>query len=152
MLQTQNQGITPYYFPAFPNFCPSDDDIFINIGGIPGPPGPPGPQGPQGPEGPQGPPGTVANVPITLVDEATYTPTSEEYFLGVIYDGSVTITLPVGTLGKVYIVKDSVGDCSTNPITIITTGSTIDGLPNYILNIDWSSVTLVYNGVEWDVV
>ena len=134
--------------------CAPDKDLFISYSGInqPGPPGPPGPQGPIGPIGPQGPPGTVADVPVTLVDAATYAPTLDEYFLGVIYDGSVTITLPAGTLGKVYIVKDSVGDAETNPITVVTTGSTIDGLASYTLNINWSSATLVYNGIEWNVV
>jgi hypothetical protein len=100
------------FAPAYP-ICPpivSDNDIFINsnIVGPPGPPGPAGPPGPQGDPGPQGPAGSLADVPVTLIDEPTYTPDSTEYFLGVIYDGAVTITLPVGTLGKVYVVKDSV--------------------------------------------
>lgn len=161
MIQTQNIGIPlglllnqyipiPFNQPCVPPFF-DDRDLSIDYR-PPGPPGPPGPQGPIGPEGPQGPPGTLADVPVTLVDAATYAPTVDEYFLGVIYDGAVTITLPAGTLGKVYIVKDSVGDASTNPITVVATGSTIDGLPSYILNIDWSSVTLVYNGIEWNVV
>lgn len=160
MIQTQNIGIplglllNQYIPTVFPQPCPpfiNDQDIFINYRPA-GPPGPPGPQGPQGPEGPQGPPGTLANVPVTLIDQATYTPSTDEYFLGVIYDGTVTVTLPASTTGKVYIVKDAVGDAETNPITINTTASTIDGLASYTLNIDWSSVTLVYNGIEWNVV
>lgn len=144
-----NQSIPVPFIPPFID----DKDLYIDYrsNGV-GPPGPPGPQGPQGPEGPQGPPGTLADVPVTLVDAATYAATTDEYFLGVIYDGTVTITLPAGTVGKVYIVKDSVGDAETNPITVVTTGSTIDGAASYILNIDWSSVTLVYNGIEWNVV
>jgi hypothetical protein len=160
MLQTQN--ITPPFglsqsqylpFPFVPPYL-DDKDLIISYCSIgpPGPPGPQGPVGPQGPIGPQGPPGTVADVPVTLVDASTYAPTLDEYFLGVIYDGSVTITLPAGTTGKVYIVKDSVGDSNTNPITVVATGSTIDGLGSYIININWSSVSLVYNGIEWNVV
>lgn len=160
MIQTQNIGIPlglllDQYIPIpFNPPCPpfiDDRDLSINYR-PPGPPGPPGPQGPQGPEGPQGPPGTISDVPVTLIDQATYTPTVDEYFLGVIYDGTVTITLPVSTTGKVYIIKDAVGDAETNPITINTTSSTIDNLASYTLNIDWSSVTLVYNGIEWNVV
>jgi len=160
MIQTQNIGPPFGLFqsqylphPFMPPFV-DDRDLCIDYrsnGGI-GPPGPPGPQGPIGPEGPQGPPGTLADVPVTLVDEATYTPTLDEYFLGVIFDGLVTVTLPAATTGKVFIVKDAVGDAQTNPITINTTGSSIDGLASYTLNIDWSSVTLVYNGIEWNVV
>ena len=157
MFQTQAQSIGPWSFglnQSQSQFVPTfidDRDLFINYRSS-GPPGPPGPVGPVGPVGPEGPPGTVANVPVTLVDAATYDPTLDEYFLGVIYNGTVTITLPAGTLGKVYIVKDSVGDAQANPITINATGSTIDGAASYILNIDWSSVTLVYNGIEWNVV
>jgi hypothetical protein len=91
-------------------------------------------------------------VPVTLIDAATYTATADEYFLGVIFNGVVTITLPAGTLGKVFVVKDSVGDANTNPITIDTTGSSIDGQPNYVINLDWGSIGLVYNGIEWNVV
>jgi hypothetical protein len=141
--------------PAYPVCLPiSDDDIFINstVIGPPGPPGPPGPQGPQGDPGPQGPAGSLADVPVTLIDEATYTPDATEYFLGVIYDGTTTITLPAGTLGKVYVVKDSIGDANANPITVVTTGSTIDSLPSYIMNTDWGSISLIYNGIEWNVV
>ena len=139
------------FVPCLPNF---DDIDIINYsaGSIPGPPGPPGPQGPQGPVGPQGPAGTVANVPVTLIDESTYSPTNDEYFLGVIFDGSTTITLPAGTLGKTFIIKDAVGDANTNPITVVTTGSTIDGQASYILDTDWGSISLVYNGIEWNVV
>lgn len=140
-----------------PPFIPpyiDDKDLVIDYhpSGGQGPAGPPGPEGPQGPIGPTGPTGTVANVPVSLVDAATYVPTADEYFLGVIYDGAVTITLPASITGKVYIIKDAVGDAQANPITIAATGSTIDTLASYTLNINWSSVTLVFNGIEWNVV
>ena len=94
MLQTQSQNIGPWAFglnQSQSQFIPpfiDDRDLFINYRSctLPGPPGPPGPVGP---EGPQGPPGTVADVPVTLVDAATYAPTLDEYFLGVIYDLSL---------------------------------------------------------------
>jgi hypothetical protein len=130
-----------------------DCDLMINstVIGPAGPPGPPGPQGPQGPAGPQGPPGSLSNVPVTLIDESEYAADNTEYFLGVIFDGEVTITLPVGTVGKTFLVKDSIGDASTNPITVVTTGSTIDGMPNYVIDLDWGCIGLIYNGIEWNV-
>jgi hypothetical protein len=145
--------LPPLYATCIPPII-NDDDIFINsnIVGPPGPPGPQGPQGDPGPEGPQGPAGSLADVPVTLIDAATYTPDATEYFLGVIYNGAVTITLPAGTLGKVYVVKDSIGDANTNPITVTTTGSTIDSLANYVMNTPWGSISLIYNGIEWNVV
>jgi len=131
---------------------PDDQDLLINYsGGMPGPPGPPGPQGPQGEPGPQGPPGTLADLPVTLIDTNTYSATAEEYFLGVIADGGCTITLPSGTVGKIFIIKDSIGDATANPITVQGTGSTIDGEPTYILDNDWASIGLIYNGIEWNV-
>ena len=150
--------MAPFIPPILPApivpFCPpkfDDLDLVINSTVI-GPPGPPGPPGPIGPTGPQGEPGSLADVPVTLIDEAAYTATTTEYFLGVIYDGSVTITLPAGTVGKVYVIKDAVGDANTNPITVVATGSTIDSQPNYLLNTDWGSISLIYNGIEWNVV
>lgn len=167
MEQRQRQSMpfgwpmAPFIPPVLPVACPpivppiiDDCDLFINsnIVGPPGPPGPPGPQGPQGEPGPQGPPGSLADVPVTLIDESTYSPDSTEYFLGVIYDGTVTITLPAGTVGKVYVVKDAVGDANTNPITVVATASTIDSQANYILDTNWGSISLIYNGIEWNVV
>jgi hypothetical protein len=153
LFQQQQQG--PFGWPMGP-FIPvtpiiDDCDLFINSNII-GPPGPPGPAGPTGPLGPTGPAGSLADVPVTLIDEAAYVPNVNEYFLGIIYNGSVTITLPAGTLGKVYVVKDAVGDANTNPITVVTTGSSIDGQPNYILNTDGGSISLIYNGIEWNVI
>jgi hypothetical protein len=121
----------------------------VNI--VYGPPGPQGPPGSQGPPGPKGDTGSLGNVPVTLIDQSTYSPTVDEYFLGVIYDDTVTITLPAGVTGKCYIIKDSIGDANINPITVITTGSTIDGETSYVLDIDWSSIGLIYNGIEWNV-
>lgn len=146
-----NQSIGFPFGPLLPNqfmappFIPSlfeDNDVIIDYKPI-------GPAGPTGPPGPQGPPGTVTSVPVTLIDEPTYAPTTSEHFLGIIYDGAVTITLPASAAGQVYTIKDSLGDSSTNPITIV---GSIDGNPFYKLNIDWASVTLVYNGIEWNIV
>lgn len=148
--QTQTQSLMPVYID-YPDPLTIHCDV-ITVPGPPGPAGPAGPAGPQGEPGPQGPPGSLADVPVTLIDAATYLATADEYFLGVIFNGVVTITLPAGTLGKVFVVKDSVGDANTNPITIDTTGSSIDGQPNYVINLDWGSIGLVYNGIEWNVV
>lgn len=168
MKQRQRQGITllpvptPWLSPGYslpPVPCnyplpPTDGGDVVDIDPINivyGPPGPQGPPGPPGPPGPKGDTGSIGNVPVTLIDQESYSPSIDEYFLGVIYDNAVAITLPVGVTGKCYIIKDSVGDASTNPITIVATGSTIDGQPSYVLDIDWSSIGLIYNGIEWNI-
>ena len=144
----------PFTPPLFIPPYIDDKDLVIDYhpSGGQGPPGPPGPEGPQGPIGPQGPAGSLADVPVTLIDTDTYTPTADEYFLGIIFNGLTTITLPAGTLGKTYVIKDAAGDANTFPITITTTGSTIDMQATYVIDNNWASVTLVYNGIEWNVV
>lgn len=116
-----------------------------------GPPGPQGPPGPPGPQGPQGPPGTLANLPVQLVDAATYAALPEDYFIGVIAGTDCEITLPASTAGKVYIIKDALGTANQDIITI-TAASTIDGESSYVLNVPWASIGLIYNGIEWNVV
>lgn len=166
MMQKQRQAlILPWPMPVMPPVpvlppipppIIDDNDVLINYNGsgLPGPPGPPGPAGPPGPQGepgPQGPPGTLADLPVTLIDTITYSASTSEYFLGVIGDSGCTITLPSGTSGKIFIIKDSVGDASTNNIIIQATGSTIDGETSYILDSDWACIGLIYNGIEWNV-
>jgi hypothetical protein len=66
--------------------------------------------------------------------------------------GPVTITLPTGVLGAVYIVKDCGGLAATNPITIQGTGGQlIDGAVIAVNNINFGSLTLVFNGTEWNI-
>jgi Collagen triple helix repeat (20 copies) len=166
------QQIMPFGWPMIPFTStfpvPTDDIDIINYtsGGLPGPPGPPGPpgepgpqgpqgiQGPQGPTGaqgpvgPQGPAGTLTNVPVTLIDSDTYTANSTEYFLGVIYAGATSITLPASTSGKTFVVKDVNGTANTNPITV---SGPIDNQPSYTLNVPYGSITLVYTGTTWSI-
>lgn len=162
MDQRQRQGL-PFGFPmipyipptppTIPAWCPPplpDHDLFIKYA-PPGPPGPPGPEGPPGPPGPQGPPGSLANLPVTLVDEINYLATNDDYFIGVIFDGATTVTLPAGTLGKIFIIKDSAGDALANPITVVATASTLDGEASYVINTPWGSIGLIYNGIEWNI-
>ena len=96
------------------------------------------------------------DMPVTYVTSSSYTITSRDYYIGVNYAGAVTITLPTPRKnGKVYIVKDELGEASkgTNRyITILPSGSDkIDGQDRVILAYDFGSLTFVYrNG--WRVV
>jgi hypothetical protein len=135
---------------AIANIGGSGNDT-INIGGV-GPPGPPGPPGPAGPPGPPGPPGTPGLVPVTDVATATYTALSTDYFLCVLTNAPVTITLPTGILGTVYIVKDCFGDAANNPITVQGTGGeTVDG-STATINTNFGSLQFVFNGTSWSIV
>ena len=96
------------------------------------------------------------DMPLTYITSSSYTITPQDYYIGVNYAGAVTITLPTPRKnGKVYIVKDELGEASkgTNRyITILPSGSDkIDGQDRAILAYDFGSLTFVYrNG--WRVV
>lgn len=126
------------------------DVINYSSSGIPGPPGPPGPVGPEGPEGPPGPPGPLIIPTVTV--EADYAALTTDYFIGVVTAAPYTITLPVSVDGTVYIVKDIFGEASTNPITIVGTATTIDGVASATINTDFGAVALVFNEGSWSIV
>lgn len=144
--QFQSQGLTaPGFYPPFPPFVPiplyipasnvsSDNDIInvgsgnITIGGNPSP------------------------VTVTNVTTATYTALATDYFLCVDVAAPVTITLPTGILGTVYIVKDCDGDAFTNPITIQGTGGELVDGATATINTPYGSISFIFNGTEWSIV
>ena len=144
MIQNQNQGFLP--FPPFPPYPPFPDcDLFINNSGT----GPQGPPGPPGPVGPAGPPGTPGIVPVTDVID-NYTALATDYFLCVLTVAPVVITLPVGILGTVYVIKDCSGNANNAPITIQGTAQTVDSGTGTI-NVPFGSITVVFNGSNWSI-
>jgi hypothetical protein len=70
----------------------------------------------------------------------------------VLTNGVVTITLPAGTVGKVYMVKDCFGNAVTNPITIQGTGGQLVDGGTAIINTNFGSLQFVFNGVDWSIV
>lgn len=63
---------------------------------------------------------------------------------------AVAVTLPVGTLGRTFTIKDGLGLATALlPITITPTAGTIDGSATATINTAYGSVTLVYNGTQW---
>jgi hypothetical protein len=156
--QTQTQGplgqsqtqtlppLPPHLFPFIP-FIP-DHDLFINsiIGtGIPGPPGP------AGPPGPPGPPGIPGLVPVTEITTTPYEADLTDYYLAVDVPTAASVILPVSPTGTVFVIKDIDGDAATNPITV-TASTTIDGSANAVINSNYGSITLIFNGTEWNIV
>jgi hypothetical protein len=100
---------------------------------------------------------TYMDVPITSVTTSSYTITLKDYYIGVNYAGAVTITLPrADREGKIFIVKDELGEASkgTNRyITILPTGSDlIDGRDRAILAYDYGSLTFIWKNNSWRVV
>lgn len=97
------------------------------------------------------------DMPITSVTSASYNVSLNDYYVGVNYSGAVTITLPIADReGKVFIIKDELGEASkgTNRyITILPTGSDlIDGRDKAILAYDYGSLTFIWKNNSWRVV
>lgn len=97
------------------------------------------------------------NQPTTLsrtsISTSSYTAQNTEYYLGVNYNGAVSLTLPQGTNGKTFVIKDEGGNASsTNTITINPhTDDTIEGgNTSFVISAARGSVTLVF-GTEWHI-
>lgn len=92
---------------------------------------------------------------ITVVTSgSSYTILSTDYAVVVTKtSGSATgLSLPAGSLGKSFVIKDGKGDAGTNNITISPASGTIDGQSTFVIRSNYDSVTLVYNGTEWNVI
>jgi hypothetical protein len=91
----------------------------------------------------------------TSVNDAAspYAVTADDYYIGVTgAGGGVTLNLPVGTAGRVLIIKSEANQ--TSNITITPNGvETIENAASYtILAATDGSVTLVFRGTNWNVV
>lgn len=153
------------------NSGPGNDTIIINQGDNndpcncpPGPPGPPGPQGPSGPAGeqgpqgepgppgPPGPPGECSCKCQAILVSQDYTASLDDYYIGVNSTGPVTITLPPNTTDcREIIVKAEMGPPLGNRKITVTTsdGSLIDGDTEYVIEVPYQSVNVIWCGDGW---
>lgn len=96
------------------------------------------------------------NVTVRVVTAAgAVTVTTADYLVVVNKTvGAATVAnLPSSpTTGDTYVVKDGKGDAATHNITLTPAAGTIDGSATYVMATNYESITLVYNGTEWNVV
>jgi hypothetical protein len=141
--------------------------------GISGPPGPQGPQGEQGPPGPEGPPGETGESgppgppgPIgpsgppgecscqfkrILVSE-DYNAEVDDYYIGVNSSGPVTITLPAdaANTNEIIVKSEMEPPLGNRKITVVgDDGTTIDGYSEYVIQVAYEKVRLIYRGDGW---
>jgi hypothetical protein len=116
----------------------------INIGG--------GEVGPPGPLGPPGPPGTPSLVPVTIVTDTPFTVTLTDYLLDINVAAPSSVILPISPTGTVFVVKDISGSASTNVIIVTGLGAAVDGNATATINTDYGSITLIFNGTEWNII
>jgi hypothetical protein len=69
--------------------------------------------------------------------------------------GAVTVNLPAGQDGRIFVIADGKGDAATNNITINRAGGdTINGATSFVLNTNKEAVVLQFNntGANWHIV
>jgi len=76
-----------------------------------------------------------------------YIATADDYYIGAV-NHNITVTLPLGTLGKVYIVKNQVN----GNITVIgTSGQKLDTSNSKTLGTN-DSIIVVFDGTRWNII
>ena len=88
--------------------------------------------------------GGVVNVKLTNVD---YTAIAADYYIGATKK-DITITLPLGILGKIYVIKNQV---SGNIEVKGSGGQKIDTASSKTLGTD-DSLEVVFDGTRWNVI
>lgn len=86
---------------------------------------------------------SLINVKLTSTN---YTATASDYYIGAT-NKNITITFPVGVVGKVYVVKNQ----SEGVITVKGTGQNLDSSGDKNLGSE-SSLVAVFDGTRWNLV
>ena len=95
---------------------------------------------------------TGADLIATIGVTGSYTATADDEYIGVFSAAAVTISLPVGVTGRVYIIKDEYGQGS-GKITIQPSGlEKIDNANTYIISVPNQSVSVVFRGGQWRII
>lgn len=82
----------------------------------------------------------------------SYTATANDEYIGVNSASAVTITLPTGTPGRVYYIKDEYGQGSGKITVQPQPGEKIDNQINYIISVPYQSVAVVFRGTQWHII
>ena len=81
-----------------------------------------------------------------------YTATANDEYIGVNSASAVTITLPTGTQGRVYTIKDEYGQGSGKITIQPTSPDKIDNALRYIISVPYRSVSAVYRAGQWRII
>jgi hypothetical protein len=80
---------------------------------------------------------------------SNYTATLTDEYIGVSSASAVTITLPAGVNGRVYIIKDEFGQGSGKITIQPQVGSKVDNGTNYVISVPYQSVQVVFRAGNW---
>lgn len=90
---------------------------------------------------------------VTTPGAYPYTALKTDYVI--LVDTSTTRTINLIATkdnNPVYIIKDNTGSAFTNNITVSGNGSNIDGAASVAMNINYQSLTVVWNGTQWNII
>ncbi len=92
---------------------------------------------------------------IRTVNTTPYNAVLIDYYLAVDASGSpITINLPnTTTTGRIFIVKDYLGQANVNNINVTTPGGTVlfDGFTLYTLNAQYQSANFIFDGTNYQI-
>lgn len=64
----------------------------------------------------------------------------------------VTIPAPGASKARFIVIKDMKGDANINNITITPSSGTIDGFTSWVITQKSQAITLIDNGIEWNII
>lgn len=82
----------------------------------------------------------------------SYIATNDDEYIGVSSASAVTITLPTGTDGRIYMIKDEYGQGSGKITIQPQVGELIDSKVNYVISIPYQCVNVVFRAGKWWIV
>ena len=92
-------------------------------------------------------------IQVTTPGAYPYTAAPQDGVILVDTSVSRTINLPASpATGLQLIIKDNVGSAGANNITVSPAAGNIDGAASLAVNINYASITVVYNGTQWNVI
>lgn len=98
---------------------------------------------------------TTARTETIVTAPGNYTVQPSDYVVTInkVTPEITTVTLPSSpTASRSIIVKDGAGNAGSFNITIDGNGNTLDGQSTQILDTDYESVEIIFNGTEWNVI
>lgn len=87
----------------------------------------------------------------TVGTSTSYTANVSNEYIGCTTSNSITITLPAGTVGKIYTIKDENGGSPKITVTG-SNGEKIDNANSKSINIGYSSITVVFRAGQWHII
>ncbi len=95
--------------------------------------------------------GSLTLTTRSIAGALTIDTTTKDYIILVDTSATRNITFPAPTNGRILIIKDIIGTCETNNITMVRNGSEkIDGIAaSRVLNTNWGYWTFTSDGTDW---